>query len=244
MDRDRIEMGAMVTHGQVCASSLIRQKAPILADACATVGSPQIRNMGTLVGNIVNAMPAADAASALIALGARASVAGPDRHVRVLPVDQLYRELGESFVDSTREIVTGLEFEVDRPNSGASFQRLARRKALALPTLNVSVFIRLDGSLQRFEEARIVVGPVSPLPFRSRAAEAVLSGAPVTREAIDMASAAASREATPRRSVRGGKEYRKEMVNVLVRRAILQALTRIDVIFKSLSLPEPVVTSL
>jgi CO/xanthine dehydrogenase FAD-binding subunit len=222
-----IGIGAMVTHRQASRSELLRREAPVLSEACSTVGSPQIRNMGTLVGNIVNAMPAADGATALIALGAKVKVIGRDGQERIVPVEGLHQGPGQSAIDSTREFIPFIEFPIPGPRSGSSFQRLARRKALSLPVLNAAAFVRLDSSFSAFEEVRMVIGPASPVPFRSKGMEALLKGSAVTEEAVREAGERASQEASPRTSLRGGKEYRNEMVKVLVERSLRQALARI-----------------
>lgn len=222
-----IELGALVTHTQASRSDVIHRWAPVLSEACSAIGSPQIRNMGTLVGNIVNAMPAADAASALIALEASVRVIGCNNRERTEPVEQLYAGPGDSSVDSRREIVTELTFPISENESGSSFQRLSRRKALALPILNAAVSLVLDKDRRVFQKVRVVVGPVSPLPFRSKKAESLLMGFPVSRTRIEAAASAASEEAAPRTSIRGGHEYRKEMVRVLVERGLCEALKRI-----------------
>jgi len=233
MDENRICIGAMVTHAQASRSNLIRKKTPVLSEACSTVGSPQVRNMGTLVGNIVNAMPAADAASALIALGAKVNVISTGKQERTVFIEQLYKGSGESLIDSTREIVTQVEFPLPESRSGSSFQRLSRRKGLSLPILNAAIFIHVDEDLKFFKEARMVIGPVSSAPFRPKRAEACLMGSMVTGEIIKQAAEAASEEASPRTSLRGSREYRKEMVKVLVGRGIHQSLVRIHPKFYS-----------
>jgi carbon-monoxide dehydrogenase medium subunit len=232
LDAIRIEgenlcIGARVTHSQVSRSEFLKKNVPVLPEACSTVGSPQIRNMGTLVGNIVNAMPAADGAAALIALKAKVKVVGCDHRERIVPVTDLYQGPGQSMIDSTREFIPYVEFPIPGPRSGSSFQRLARRRALALPTLNAAVFIRLDETFRFFEEARIVMGPLSPLPFQPEGAESLLSGSPVSEEVIRRAGEIASGEASPRTSLRGGSEYRREMVKVLVERGLKTALSRV-----------------
>jgi len=231
---ENIHIGPMVTHTQASTSDLIRKRATVLSEACSAVGSPQIRNMGTLVGNIVSAMPAADAASALMVLESKVKVMNWPNEEHVIPIEGLHKGPGESAVDSTKEIVTEVEFPIPETQSGSSFQRLSRRKALSLPILNVAIFVRLSGDLKVFEEARIVVGPVSPVPFRSRMAENLLVGSPVSEKVIGGAGSASSDESSPRTSLRGGREYRKEMVKVLVERGIRQALIRIHPKFSSL----------
>ncbi len=224
-DGDIIKVGAMVTHSQVATSELIRERAPMLAEAASLLGSPQIRNRGTLAGNVINAQPAADTAIPLVALEAQAEIVGPNGSRRV-PIEKLYHGLGVSQVDSTREIVTAIYFEGLRDNQGSAFVRLAQRKALALPMLNVAVIATVQDGC--FQDVRIAIAPVAPIPFRSRKAEAALRGKNASLEAIEAAAEIAEEEAQPRDSaLRGSAEYRKEMVRVLVRRAIEQAVQEI-----------------
>ncbi len=223
-DGDNIKMGAAVTHSQVAASKLIQENTPLLAEAAFTVGSPQIRNQGTLVGNVVNAQPAADTAVALFALEAKAEITGSNGS-RLVPIEELYKGVGVSDIDSTAEVVTALRFKSLEDNQGSAFMRLAQRKALALPMLNVAVVVTTSDD--RFEEVRIVVAPVATIPFRSKKAEAALQGALIGLDSINVAAESAASEAQPRDSdLRGSAEYRKEMVKVLVRRALEQAAPR------------------
>lgn len=222
---DIIKVGAGVTHSEVVSSRLIREQATVLAEAASAVGSPLIRNQGTVVGNVVNAQPAADTAVALFALEAKAEIISP-KGTKVIPIEELYQDIGVSKIDSTLEIVTALYFRSLRKNQGSAFARLAQRKALALPVLNVAAVVTVRED--RFGETRIVVAPVASLPFRSRKAEAILKDAPIDSESIRKAAEAAAFEAQPRDSaLRGSREYRREMVKVLVGRALGQAGQRV-----------------
>ena len=140
-------------------------------------------------------------------------------------------------IDSTREFIPHVEFPIPGPRSGSSFQRLARRKALSLPVLNAAVFVRLDEGLKIFEAVRMVIGPVAPIPFRPERAEGLLEGSSITEEVIREAGERASEEASPRTSLRGGKEYRKDMVKVLVARGLRQALVRVHPKFSAFYQP-------
>jgi carbon-monoxide dehydrogenase medium subunit len=224
LDGELIKIGAGVTHADVASSELIRKQATLLAEAASAVGSPLIRNQGTIVGNVVNAQPAADAAVALFALDARIEICSASG-VRVVPIESVYQGVGVSKVDGASEIVTALYFKGLRSNQGSAFVRLAQRKALALPMLNVAAVTTItDG---RFEEARVAIGPVAPMPFRARGAEALLKGADTGQQSIDRAADAAASEARPRDSaLRGSAEYRREMVRVFVRRALERAVQR------------------
>jgi len=223
MNGDIISIGAGVTHNEVAKSTLIREKAPVLASACRAVGSLQIRNAGTLAGNVVNAQPAADAAVALVALGARAEIAGPNG-LRSVPVEELYAGVGKSKVDSTQELLTRFTFPALVENQGSAFVRLAQRKALALPMLNVAVVVSLSENV--FKWARIVMAPVGPGPVRATQAEELLVGAEVSSLNIKKAADASRAQANPRDSaLRGSREYRLSVLEVLVRRALEIAVT-------------------
>jgi CO/xanthine dehydrogenase FAD-binding subunit len=215
-------VGPTVTHAQVAASPLVRERAGVLASACASVGGPQIRQVGTLVGNVVNALPAADGAVALFALDAQVHVLDCSGS-RWLPIASFYKGVGQCAADPCHEIVTALRFRPLQGRTGWSFRRLARRRALILPTLCTAIVVGVEDGL--FADARLAVGPVAPIPLRVRSAEGALLGAPAAEPAIAEAARRAQQAADPRDSIlRGSAGYRKQMVEVLVRRGLREAL--------------------
>jgi len=221
-----IAIGCQATHAQIAASPLIRQKAEALALACGSVGGPATRNVGTLVGNVVNALPAADGAVALFALEAKVEVTDANGQ-RWLPIAELYAGVGQCVLDPCAQMVTAIRFPPLEPGRASAYQRLANRKALALPTLAVGAVVGVrDGVC---DAVRIAVGPVAPTPFRAREAEATLMGQPPTTEAIAHAAGLAEQAAQPRDSLlRGSSDYRQTMVGVLVRRALTQAVAKAE----------------
>ena len=217
-----ILIGALVTHGQVAASPLILENAAVLAQACGKVGGPQTRNVGTLAGNVVNALPAADSAIALLALDAEVQVAALEGS-QWLPSSQLCMGVGECSVDSHRQIVTALRFKSLEPSQGSAYERLAKRRSLILPVLAVAAVVTIHNG--HYADARIAMGPVAPVPLRVEQAEGLLRGKPIGERAIREAAAASASVARPRDSVlRGSQEYRQAMVEVLTRRALEQCL--------------------
>jgi len=217
-----IHIGALATHAQVAASPLIREKAAVLAMACSRVGGPQTRNAGTLVGNVVNAQPAADGATALFALDAELEIAAADG-TRWEPISSLYRGVGKSAIDPRRDMVTQVRFRSPGAGWGSGYQRLAKRRALTLPVLVVAAALQIEGD--QIRQARIAVGPVAPTPFRASDAEGWLVGKAPSDEVFTQAGQLAAAKAQPRESaLRGSTEYRRAMVAVLVRRALAQAL--------------------
>lgn len=220
---EEIVIGAAITHSQVNKSQIIREKAPLLSKASGVVGSLQIRNTATLVGNLVNAQPAADGAVALVALGAMAEIKD-HKGTSNIAVEDLYAGVGKAHIDSTSQLVTCIKFPVLLPNQGSSFVRLSQRKALALPMLNVAIVLSLKAD-DSVEWARIVMSPVGPKPTRAGTAEKILEGCVVNDELISQAAKAAINDANPRNSgLRGSAAYRKEVLETLVRRALEEAV--------------------
>ena len=219
-----IVMGANVTFRQIKESPLLQNQARVLSEAAATVGALQIQTVATLAGNVVSALPAADGCVALIALDAEAQI-GDAEGQTWRPVDELFLAPGKSAVDASRQMVTAIRFPMTRSRHGSAWERIGRRRALVLPILNCGVSIRLDPDGQRFEWARIGLGPVAPIPFRARQAEEFLQGRLADQETIEQAAEIATGEAKPRTSLlRASKEYRIEVLKVVVRRGLARAV--------------------
>jgi carbon-monoxide dehydrogenase medium subunit len=221
-----IVVGAATTFAQLEHSPLIRDWAPVLAEAASWVGSPQIRNVGTLAGNVVNAQPAADGSIALLALDAEAEIANLTGRQWVA-VGNLFVSPGVSRVDASTEMITAFRFPARAPREGFAFERLARRKALALPLINVATRVLLDASGDHIRDVRIAIGPVAPVPFRAQEAEAVLRGSAIKPDVISEATEAAEHESKPRSSLlRASKEYRRELIRTLTQRALTRAIEK------------------
>jgi CO/xanthine dehydrogenase FAD-binding subunit len=224
LEGDVIRIGAGVTHQQLGSSELIREKATALAEGALAVGSPQIRYMGTVGGNIVNAQPAADTVIPLLALKAEAEIA-TSKETRLVPLESLFLRPGQSTLDASAEILVALRFRALDGNQGSAFARLAKRKALSLPILNAAAVVKLNSDGTAFAEARLALGPVALTPFRARKAEEALRGKAVKGEAIRFALEIAAQEAQPRSNpLRASREYRQEMVKVLLGRALERAV--------------------
>lgn len=217
-----VSIGAAVTHHQIISSSLLREKVPLLVEASAEVGTPQVRNQGTVLGNIINAQPAADTAIALLALGAEVRIVSQNDS-KWLPLEDLYEGVGISRVKSDRELAVEVRCPMIQKDQRGAYLRLRGRNDHWLPTLNTAVIVTARD--RRFVSGSIAIGPVAPRPFRPRGAEELMKGASLTEKTIDAVSQKASEEASPRDSLlRGSREYRKEMVGVLVRDALWKAV--------------------
>mgnify|MGYP001035703993 CR=1 FL=1 len=221
----KIFIGSGVTFTELEENEFIRANAQVLSQAASLIGSPQVRNRGTIGGNVVSAQPAADGALALFALDAMLEIAGI-KGTREIPIDKAYLDIGKSIIDPSKEILVGIRFEKRKKGEGSNYQRVAIRRAMALPILACAVFVKaIDGSIG---SARIAIGPVSNTPFRAREAEDFLKGKPLTPEIFERAGEIASGEVNPRDSrLRGSRIYRKGLSAVLVKRGLGGALANI-----------------
>ena len=218
-----LKIGALCTHTQLADSSLVKRAAPALAEAAASIGSPQIRNTGTIGGNIVSAQPAADTSIALTVLDADLIITSKNG-LENIPLGQVFTGVGKTTLDPTSEILTEIRIPLQEGCASSAFKRLSKRKALSLPVLNTAVYVYLSEDRAYLQTARIAVGPVSTIPWRAEAAEASLKGARISSKIIKEASNIAAAKASPRDSLRGSAAYRKKMVSVFVYRALKAAI--------------------
>ncbi len=219
-----IRMGGLVTHAQTAASPLIRKYAGLLASGASWVGSPQIRNIATVAGNLISGQPAADTSIPLLALDASVTLASKDGE-RSVPLSRFFMGIGKTALDPSREILVEIRFRALASNQGGAYLRLGKRRALVLPMLVAAMVVTVDPERRLFTDAAIAFGPVAPTPYRAINAEERLRGRPVTEEVLAEAGDAALQECTPRDScLRGSCDYRCEMARVFVRRGVKQAL--------------------
>jgi CO/xanthine dehydrogenase FAD-binding subunit len=219
-----IKIGALTTHTQLAESALLNQKAKVLAKAASHVGSPQIRNIGTIGGNIVNAHSSADTAIALTALNATAKIKGLEGEEEK-PITELYTGVGKSFVDPTKEIITEFIFDAPGENEATAFMRHAKRKALVLPILNLGMWLKTNSSKNAIEDIRIAVGPMDYKPLRAVETENLLKGQPLTEKTLKAAQQTIVKEIKPRDSFQGSAAYKTDMVKVFLARAIIEAVS-------------------
>lgn len=217
-DENRIHLGPTVTHNHCVASAVIRQYAPSLAEAAWEVGAPQIRNLGTIVGNLVTASPANDTISPLMAQEAELVLQSRDGE-RVVPLADFYTGVRKTVL-KPNEMVREIVLPALTENQRASYQKLGLRKAQAISLVNASVLLTFAGST--VQKAAITLGAVAPTIIHAPEAEAYLGGRELTPETIAAAAEQAQNTSAPIDDVRGSASYRREMVRVLVKRGLEQ----------------------
>ncbi len=218
-DRAGLRFGALVTAREVETSPVVQEKYPSLAQAARELGSIQVRHRATIVGNICRASPSADTLPPLIADGAAVRIHGPAGG-RTIALEEFFTGPGTTVL-APGELVTGVLVPPPAPGTGKHYIKHGRRKAMELATVGVAVTLTVAGGTCR--EIRIALGAVAPTPIRARAAEEALRGRPLAPSAIAAAARSAIGECRPISNVRASAEYRREMVGVLLARAIERA---------------------
>lgn len=223
---ERIEIGSLVTHAQLEESAIILQHAPFLAEAASQVGSPQIRNRGTIGGNVANSSPAGDTLPPLLALEAEVRLLSLDRGERVVPLSEFLTGPGRN-VAKKDELITGFSFPIFPESYQGTFFKLGYRKALAIATINGAVLMSVDG--EEIADCRIVLGAVAPTALRAKLAEDMLKGkelAQVSEEVIDNVTDQILQEISPISDLRAGYQYRLDTAKELAGRAIRTILRK------------------
>ncbi|MFN2304669.1 MAG: FAD binding domain-containing protein [Anaerolineales bacterium] len=162
-----IHIGPLVTHNHVVASSLIRNKAFALLQACWEVGSPQIRNRGTIAGNLITASPANDTISPLMAFDAKVTLLS-SRGERIVPLADFYGGVRQTVME-TDEIMTDIFFEAPGPHHHSFYIKTALRKAQAISVINLTIFLKIDD--EKVASPQITLGAVAPTIIHANKAE-------------------------------------------------------------------------
>jgi carbon-monoxide dehydrogenase medium subunit len=219
----QIQLGACVTAAELAGSQMVRKDLSALAQGAGWLGSPLIRNLATLAGNLVSARPAADLPPSLMAYGATAILKSRSAE-RTVPLEALFKGPGETVI-RVDEILTAVVVDRPAPGAGAGYIKLGTRKALEISLANVAAFLSLEED-GRIGSARVFLGAVAPTPIRAPSAEAVLKGEKADEALFARAGEAAAGDSRPIDDFRGSAEYRRAMVAVLTKRALRMAYAR------------------
>ncbi len=214
-------IGARATHNEVMNNSLLQEKYRSVCEAAHSMAADQIRNIGTVGGNLVNAVPSADLPPILIALDARARIVGSSRE-RTISLEDFFLGPGKTVLEKG-EILAEIIIP-DQPTTGSNYIKFGLRRAGALAVAGVASSVTVSDGTCR--DVRVVLGAVAPTPMRARQAENVLRGKKISQGLIDEAGSVAAVESKPINDIRGSIEYRRNLVNVLTRRSLKAAIEK------------------
>ncbi|CAA7600818.1 CO dehydrogenase flavoprotein C-terminal domain [Acididesulfobacillus acetoxydans] len=208
-----IQIGSMSTFAQIEEFLVIRNRFPLLSEAAASVGSPQIRNTGTIGGNIANASPAADMVTALIALEAEVRLDSSEGF-RTVPLQNILEGAGKTHI-RPQEIITNILIRPLAPGSRSGYIKLGRRRALAIARLNLAVILAVHEN--KISLARVALGAVGPNPCRSSALETTLEGQQISSTLVDTFASEAEKEVVRMLGSRPSVSYKQEAVKGIAR---------------------------
>lgn len=214
-----LAIGATALLADVAKHPAIREHYPAVADAALNTANVQVRNKGTVVGNLCNASPSADNAPALLCLDATVVIVGPQGERRLALVD-FFKGPGMTAL-AQGEIVTEVRVPPPLPHSGVVYQSLSARGKLDCSAVGVAALVAMEGDLCL--KARVAIGACAPMPMRAVQTEAVLTGKVLDDGLVQEAARTACRETSPITDLRASADYRWKMVDVLTMRVLLEA---------------------
>jgi carbon-monoxide dehydrogenase medium subunit len=223
-DEEGLKIGALATLREIETSPLVRQRLKVVGEMVHTIGSVQIRNVGTLAGNLCFADPASDPAPILIALGANLKIASSEGE-RILPVEKFFTDFYETAL-SQGEILEEIQIPFLPKDSGAVYLKHTMRVAFDLAVVGAAVRLDVNAKDDVCMSSKIVLGGVASTPVRVKKAEELLKGKVINDTLITKVAMAASTEVDPIQDVRASAEYRREMIEVFVERGLQKALER------------------
>jgi len=215
-EQGMIHLGPLVTHNHCVASKLLIEQAVPLVRACWEVGAPQIRNRGTVAGNLITASPANDTITPLMALGAQVLLRSTQGE-RLVALSDFYTGVRRTLMQPG-EVLEDIRFPALRTNQRGTFLKLGLRRAQAISLVNAAIILTMSGS--RVAKASITLGSVAPTVIHAAQAEEYLSGQVLNEETLGQAASLAMNAARPIGDIRSTADYRSEMVRVCVSRGL------------------------
>ncbi len=213
----------LTSFSHITNNPIIQKYVPTLGEAVDQIGGPQIRNIGTIGGNICNGVTSADSATTLKAYDAILEIASVDG-IRILPYAEF--SLGAGRVDLREgEILTGIRIKKESyDKTFGKYIKYSMRRAMDIATLGCSVNVRLSDDKKNIDRVRIAFGVAGPVPLRALSAEGKLAGALVSKDIFEEAAQAVMEDVNPRNSWRASKDFRIQLIKELTRRALKSSI--------------------
>ena len=218
-----IVIGPCTTFSHIANNEIIRRYVPMLGDAVDQAGGPQLRNIGTIGGNVCNGVTSADSASSLCCLDAVLVLKGPDG-VREVPISQWYTGPGRT-VRNHDEVLTAIRIKKENYQGyGGQYIKYGKRNAMEIATLGCAVSVKLTEDKKHIQDLRLAYGVAAPTPIRCHTTEEAVKGMETGEALAQAVGKGALEEVNPRSSWRASREFRLQLVEELGRRAVKQAV--------------------
>jgi aerobic carbon-monoxide dehydrogenase medium subunit len=216
-----VSIGSAVTLSDILDSDLLKVHATVLVDAVRQIAGPQIRNIATIGGNVVNASPAADTIPSLLVLDSRVSITGLSQKSRELSLSKFL--IGNRSVDlQAGEIVTGFHFPIPDPAIRCCFRKVQPRRSMAIAILNMAILLMIDDN--RVAEARIAMGAVAPTAVRVKTVEKELENLPISKVTNSKLYSGINLDIAPISDFRATRTYRLNVAQNLLQEEIVRLL--------------------
>ena len=218
-----IVIGPATTFSHIANNDMIQKHIPMLGDAVDMAGGPQLRNIGTIGGNVCNGVTSADSASSLCCLDAVLVLEGPDG-VREVPISQWYTGPGRT-VRNHDEVLTAIRIKKENYQGyGGQYIKYGKRNAMEIATLGCAVSVKLTEDKKHIQDLRLAYGVAAPTPIRCHTTEEAVKGMETGEALAQAVGKGALEEVNPRSSWRASREFRLQLVEELGRRAVKQAV--------------------
>ncbi|MDZ7760500.1 MAG: xanthine dehydrogenase family protein subunit M [Desulfovermiculus sp.] len=218
LEQGIVRIGAAARLADIIRSPVIKEHAPMLAEAVQDMASLQVRNSATIGGNLCTASPAADTVPPLLVLEAEVEIVDRDGNVQSLPLTDFFQGPGQCVCRTGSSLLTSIRFPALRGNEHTYRHKMGLRRAFTISVISMAMKARMQNGI--CEDICLAFGAVAPTPIRARDTENLVRGRTMTPELIDQASAQASQEVSPISDVRASAEYRRDMAGVLTKRAL------------------------
>ena len=224
-----IRIGPLTSFSHIAQDPIIQQHIPVLAEAVQTIGGPQLRNIGTIGGNVCNGVTSADSASTLLAYDAVMEYLGPNG-IRLVPIAEHYVSAGKTALAHDEIVQTIVIPKKSYENTFGNYIKYAMRGALDIATLGCSANVRLSKDKKTIERLRLACGVAGPVPMRTGSAENAAADKPASAETIAAAAEAVADDINPRTSWRASRDFRLHLAKELAGRAIAESVKRAGVL--------------
>ena len=227
MNGNNLEIGAAVTHNELIESPVVRKYFSVLSESASQIGTDQIRNTGTIGGNLCTGASCSDIAPILVAVNAEVELVGTN-NIRRIPVKNFFIFHRKTAIEKG-EILTRIIISDPKPENGAYYEKFGLREAASIAVASAAALIELNEGI--CTDACIVLGAVAPTPKICTKAREIILGKKVSElspgsQILQIAGEAAAKEAAPIDDIRGSAAFRRELVRILTQRAVSNALSR------------------